>query len=129
MGLGDDTLAEGPYDTPFGSTTVGGAFDRFYGFDLLVHRWDIGRTAGIDVVFSDRELDQIEEAIAGFGEAIRGEGVCAPAVDLPADASRQEPSHRPHRPRLPLTRLAPACLRPCSRWWGARAVCWVGRGV
>lgn len=88
--LADDTLAERPYDTPFGSTTVGGAFDRFYGFDLLVHRWDIGRTAGIEVVFSDRELDQIEAAIDGFGEQIRSEGVCAPAVELPADASRQD---------------------------------------
>lgn len=88
--LADDTLAERPYETPFGASTVGGAFERFFGFDLLVHRWDIGRTAGVDVVFSDRELDQIEESIAGFGEAIRGEGVCGPAVEVSADASRQD---------------------------------------
>ena len=88
--LADDSLAERPYETPFGTTTVGAAFDRFYGFDLLVHRWDIGRAAGVDVVFSDRELDEVEAAIDGFGEAIRGEGVCGPAVEVPAGASRQD---------------------------------------
>lgn len=88
--LADDTLAERPYETPFGTTTVGGAFDRFYGFDLLVHRWDIGRTAGIEVVFSDRELDQIRAAIDAFGDQITREGVCGPAVELPADVSRQD---------------------------------------
>lgn len=88
--LADDTLAERSYDTPFGTTTVGGAFERFYGFDLLVHRWDIGRTAGVDVVFSDRELDEIEASIAGFGESIRRDGVCGPAVAVPDVSSRQD---------------------------------------
>ena len=88
--LADDTLAEKPYDTPFGTTTVGGAFDRFFGFDLLVHRWDIARAAGVDVTYSDRELDEIEAAIAGFGEHIRGEGVCGPAVEVGDAAPRQD---------------------------------------
>ncbi|WP_435200811.1 maleylpyruvate isomerase family mycothiol-dependent enzyme [Janibacter sp. GS2] len=88
--LADDTLAERPYETPFGMATVGGAFDRFYGFDLLVHRWDVGRAAGVEVTFTDRELDTVEAAIAGFGEHIRGEGVCGPAVEVGADASRQD---------------------------------------
>ena len=88
--LADDSLAERPYETPFGASTVGSAFDRFYGFDLLVHRWDIGRAAGIETVFSDRELDEIEASIAGFGDQIRSEGICGPAVELPADSSRQD---------------------------------------
>lgn len=88
--LADDTLAERPYETPFGTTTVGAAFDRFYGFDLLVHRWDIGAAAGVAVELSDRELDQVEEALAGFGDAVRSEGVCGPAVEVGPDASRQE---------------------------------------
>ena len=88
--LADDTLAERPYETPFGSTTVGAAFDRFYGFDLLVHRWDIGAAAGVPVELSDGELDQVEEALAGFGDAVRSDGVCGPAVEVGPDASRQE---------------------------------------
>lgn len=88
--LADSTFAERPYETPFGTSTVGGAFDQFYGFDLLVHRWDIGRAAGVDVVLTDRELDEVERAIEGFGEQIRGEGVCGPAVEVGPDASRQD---------------------------------------
>ena len=88
--LADDTLAERPYETPFGTSTVGAAFDQFFGFDLLVHRWDIGRAAGVDVTFGDGELDQIEQSIAGFGEHIRSAGVCGPAVEVGADAPRQD---------------------------------------
>ncbi|MGO1165153.1 MAG: TIGR03086 family metal-binding protein [Janibacter sp.] len=88
--LADDTLAERAYETPFGVSTVGGAFDQFYGFDLLVHRWDIGQAAGTETTFSDRELDALEAAIAGFGEHIRGEGVCGPTVEVAADAPRQD---------------------------------------
>ena len=88
--LADDTLAERPYETPFGATTIGAAFDRFYGFDLLVHRWDIGASAGVPVELNEAELDEVEAAIAGFGDAIRGDGVCGPAVEVGPDASRQD---------------------------------------
>lgn len=88
--LADDGLAERAYETPFGTTTLGSAFDRFYGFDLLVHRWDIARTVGAQITYSDRELDELEAAIAGFGEHIRGEGVCGPAVEVGEGASRQD---------------------------------------
>ncbi len=88
--LADDSLAEKPYETPFGQTTVGGAFDQFFGFDMLIHRWDIAHTAGVETTLTDRELDEVEAAIEGFGEHIRGDGVCGPAVEVPADASRQD---------------------------------------
>lgn len=88
--LADDSFAERPYETPFGETTLGVAFDQFYGFDLLVHRWDIGRAAGAQVTFSDRELDSVESSITGFGEHIRGEGVCGPAVEVAPEATRQD---------------------------------------
>ena len=52
--------------------------------------WDIGAAAGVPVELSDRELDQVEEALAGFGDAVRSEGVCGPAVEVGPDASRQE---------------------------------------
>lgn len=88
--LADDTFGERPYETPFGTTTVGDAFDQFYGFDLIVHRWDVGRAAGVPVEFSQTELDQVEAAIEGFGGGIRGEGICGPEVELGPDASRQD---------------------------------------
>ena len=66
------------------------AFDQFYGFDLLVHRWDIGRAAGVEVTFSDRELDAVEAAVEAFGEHIRGEGICGPAIEVSPEATRQD---------------------------------------
>lgn len=88
--LADDTLAERAYETPFGVSTVGAAFDQFFGFDLIVHRWDIGQSAGVPVDLTERELEQAEEAIAGFGEHLRGDGVCGPAVEVGPDATRQQ---------------------------------------
>ncbi|MGE3287006.1 MAG: maleylpyruvate isomerase family mycothiol-dependent enzyme [Pseudonocardia sp.] len=78
------------YDGYFGRTTVGATLVDFYGFDLLVHRWDIARGLGRDERFTDAELDLLETAIAGFGDAMYTEGVCKPAVPLPDGASRQD---------------------------------------
>ena len=89
--LADDTLAERPYETPFGSTTVGAAFDRFYGFDLLVHRWDIGAAAGVPVELTDRELDQVE---AGHVELDPVDQVVARPVLLQADGLGRVGAHR-----------------------------------
>jgi hypothetical protein len=62
---------------------------RFYGFDLLVHHWDVARALGRDVTWDDAEMDRIDTALDGFGEHLYGEGVCKPALEAPADAPRQ----------------------------------------
>lgn len=77
------------YDSMFGPTTIAATLARFYGFDLLVHRWDLARGLGRDTSFTDAELDVIEAALPGFGEHLYDDGVCAPAVPVPADASRE----------------------------------------
>ncbi len=77
------------YDGWFGPTTVGDTLSTFYGFDLLVHGWDIASSSGEPYVWSEAEMDQIEAAIAGFGPALYTEGVCKPAVEVPSDAPRQ----------------------------------------
>jgi uncharacterized protein (TIGR03086 family) len=87
--LADGTLAATEYDGWFGRTTVGDSLARFYGFDLLVHGWDVARALGRDVTFTDAELDTLEDAMAGFGDALYTEGVCKPALDVPDDAPRQ----------------------------------------
>lgn len=88
--LDDEDLAFTEYDGYFGRTTVADTLSSFYGFDLLVHRWDLARGAGSDVVFTDAELDRIEQSMQGFGDALYSEGVCGPPVDVPADAPRQQ---------------------------------------
>jgi hypothetical protein len=86
----DDDFVSVTYDGYFGPTTIADTLRDFYGFDLIVHRWDLGRSFGVDVTWSDDEMDLLETAMAGFGDALYSEGVCAPAVEVAGDASRQD---------------------------------------
>ena len=87
--LGDDAFASGEYDGFFGRTTVADSMARFYGFDLLVHHWDLARALGRDVSWDDEQMDRIEAALDGFGDNLYLEGICAPAIEAPEDAPRQ----------------------------------------
>ncbi|WP_256840760.1 maleylpyruvate isomerase family mycothiol-dependent enzyme [Ornithinimicrobium cryptoxanthini] len=85
----DPEVGAREYDGYFGPATVAGTMATFYGWDLLVHRWDLARGLGTDERFSPEELDQIEAAIPGFGNALYGPGICATPVDVPETESRQ----------------------------------------
>lgn len=87
--LADETVTSLEYDGVFGRTTVGATIVSFYGFDLLVHRWDLAQAADRDERFTDEELDLIETALPGFGEHLYDDGVCKPAVPVAEDADRQ----------------------------------------
>jgi uncharacterized protein (TIGR03086 family) len=88
--VADEALANEEYDGYFGRTTVADTLANFYGFDMVVHRWDLGRALGQDVTWTEEEMDRLEKAMEGFGDALYSEGVCAPPVDVPDTASRQE---------------------------------------
>lgn len=84
-----DGRADQTFEGYFGPTTVAEAIDRFYGMDLLVHRWDIARGAGL---VEHEQLDDADaayylEAARANGDALRMEGICGPEVPAPADAS------------------------------------------
>ncbi|SOC50355.1 TIGR03086 family protein [Blastococcus aggregatus] len=85
--LTDDVVAT-PYESFFGPSTIGETFERFYVWDMVVHRWDVATAAGVDAGLTDAELDRIERGADGFGPALHSDGVCAPAVEPPADADR-----------------------------------------
>ncbi|MGL5825102.1 MAG: hypothetical protein ACRCYU_09850 [Nocardioides sp.] len=87
--LHDEAWMGTEYDGWFGPTTVGETVATFYGFDLIVHGWDLSVAQRPGPPWSDAQLDQIEAAIASFGPALYTEGICKPAVDAPAGASRQ----------------------------------------
>lgn len=87
--LADPAIGDKTFDGHFGPTTVGETLLRFYGFDLIAHRWDVATAAGQTVTFTDHELDTMETAAAGFGPALYADGVCKAAVEVPADADRQ----------------------------------------
>lgn len=87
--IADEAFVTEEYDGYFGRTSIAETLANFYGFDMAVHRWDLGRALGQDVSFDDTEMDGMEQSIAGFGDALYTNSVCAPAVDVPAEAPRQ----------------------------------------
>lgn len=88
--LADPDVAEREFAGVFGPTTVGETLGRFYGFDLVAHRWDLARADGREERFTDSELDLLERSIEGFGEHLYGAGICKPALEVGAEADRQE---------------------------------------
>jgi uncharacterized protein (TIGR03086 family) len=87
--LADDAVVAAGYDGHFGPSTVGATFEQFYVWDMVVHRWDIARTAGLDAGLTAAELDAIESGADSFGGALYMEGVCRPGVEAAEDADRE----------------------------------------
>lgn len=87
--LEDPKVSDMEYEGYFGPAKVGESMLRFYGFDMVVHRWDIARAAGFDERFTSDEMDMLEGAIAGFGESLYGKGICEQPLEVPDDADRQ----------------------------------------
>jgi uncharacterized protein (TIGR03086 family) len=86
--LSDDAVPAREFEGFFGPTTVGAAFQQFYVWDVVVHRWDVARAVGADAGLTDEELDRIEAGADSFGPALYMDGVCRPSVEVPADAGR-----------------------------------------
>lgn len=87
--LADPRVGEKAHDTPFGPSTVGQVLNDFYGFDMLVHRWDIARSAGLEAGLTDAELDRLDAAADGWGEQLYAEGICERPVEVGADVPRE----------------------------------------
>lgn len=86
--LDDPGLVDMAFDGYFGPTTVGEVVVRFYVTDMIVHRWDLARAAGLDDTITDGELDQLEQDIASYGDAAYSPGIFGPALEAPAGADR-----------------------------------------
>ena len=87
--LDEDSVWHRAYAGYFGPTTIGQTMVTFYGFDLIVHRWDLATAAGRSERFTPAELNELQEAIVGFGSSLYQEGICAPALEVAADADLQ----------------------------------------
>ncbi len=86
--VADPDIANRSFDGHFGPTSVGETLLRFYGFDMVAHRWDVATAVGAELRFTDDELTMMETAADGFGEALYSDGVCE-RVEIPDDADRQ----------------------------------------
>ncbi len=83
--LRDDGVVATGHDGYFGPTTVGATVEKFYVWDMLVHRWDVATSADLDAGLTDAELDRIEQGADSFGEGLHMEGICKPGVEAVAD--------------------------------------------
>jgi len=72
-----------------GRTTLAGVLLDFYGFDLIIHAWDIRRATGEDLKLTEAELDFIEAVIPAWGDALYQDQICGRPIEAPVDASRQ----------------------------------------
>ncbi len=88
--LDDPELARSEYDGQFGRTTISATVDRFLGFDLVVHGWDLARATGQDERIDPVEVERIWADAQQLGENLRQSGVCAAAVEIRRDAPLQE---------------------------------------
>lgn len=87
--LEDPVRARTEFDGFFGRTAFADAVDRFLNFDLVVHRWDLARAAGLDERLDPDDVRWAWEAVSGFGPHLRREGVCGAELTPPEGADAQ----------------------------------------
>lgn len=85
----DPAIAVREFDGVFGRTTIGATLDAFYGFDLVVHGWDLGASNGRPTTFTQTDMDAMEAAFEGFGDHAYDDGVFWAPVEVAQDADRQ----------------------------------------
>jgi uncharacterized protein (TIGR03086 family) len=73
----------------FGPMTFAEGIDRFVAFDLLIHRWDLARAAGLEVALPAGEVARAWEAVDAMGDALRGPGAFGPEAPAPDGADDQ----------------------------------------
>jgi hypothetical protein len=88
--LDDPVTAEKEFQGLGGPTTLQTASDRYLGFDLLIHGWDLATATGQDDTIEAAELPRLWEDTHALGDLIRSEGTCGPEVAPPPNATEQE---------------------------------------
>ena len=57
--------------------------------DLVVHRWDLARAAGLDTTIPPEDVAMVMERAALMGDALRTPGAFGDAVEPPPGADAQ----------------------------------------
>lgn len=90
--LRDPALAGQTFEGRFGTSSFESAADRFLSFDLVVHRWDLARAAGLadhERLDPDDVRSLTEIAHAFPAEGMRGPKAFGPEVAVADDADEQ----------------------------------------
>lgn len=86
---GDASFIGATMKTALGEQHVGDSLLTFYGFDLIVHRWDLARSQGRDERFSASEMELVEHALDSFGAQAYTPGILEGPLEPAPDADRQ----------------------------------------
>jgi cystathionine beta-synthase len=95
--LDDPATSSREIGSPMGPTTVERHVDEVASADMIVHRWDLARAAGLDDTIDPAEVDAMLPTAESMPEVMRTPGafgpdivVFGPLVELPPDASKQD---------------------------------------
>lgn len=88
--LADDEVAGLRYDSHFGPTTIAATMADFYGWDMVLHGWDVAKATGQEISWTEDEVAALRSTAESWGPAIRMEGICGPEVAVPETASAQD---------------------------------------
>ncbi len=88
--LDDPSKAELEYEGLGETTTLADSADRFLAFDLVLHRWDIGRAAGLPVEIPADDIAFGNAFLDTMGQMFYDYGASKPALPVADDASAQD---------------------------------------
>ncbi|MCC9192268.1 maleylpyruvate isomerase N-terminal domain-containing protein [Arthrobacter sp. zg-Y916] len=88
--LADPDVARRSFAGYFGPSTIGETLAGFYGGDLLVHRWDLAVSQGLDALLTEKDLNDIGAAMDGFGDLAYAPGLFDRPVDVPDGADLEQ---------------------------------------
>ena len=87
--LDDPDRAATAYEAFGRPTTVEQTFSTFMAVDLVVHRWDLARAAGVDTAIPAQDVAFARSFTERMGDLARTSGAFGPALPEPADADEQ----------------------------------------
>lgn len=88
--LADPERARQPVSTPFSTQSLAETVDAIVTGDVFTHTWDLARATGQDEAL---DAEQLQRMLASVGtmpeEAMRGDGMFGPPIEVPDDADDQ----------------------------------------
>jgi uncharacterized protein (TIGR03086 family) len=87
--LDDPQRASAEFDGFMGRSTYEQGVNKFLCFDLVVHGWDLARSAGLDEHIDPDDVGRVRKQAEAFGDAMRGPQAFGPELEPPADADAQ----------------------------------------
>ncbi|MEO6472015.1 MAG: maleylpyruvate isomerase family mycothiol-dependent enzyme [Aeromicrobium sp.] len=88
--LDDPAKASLTYEAFGAQTSLADSVDRFICFDLIFHRWDIGRAAGLPIEIAAADIAASNAFLDAMGSMFYDYGASKPAIPIDESASDQD---------------------------------------